>query len=145
MKLVKLPVIFEVFAKMGCQKLRKKFYFRTCRLWKRCCKAFKLSLNINQRVLPTPHIYYTHLTSAMFEQFYVSHYESMILAFRSFTTSVKWLLAYFILYFLCFEIFNNVNKVLQPSLLNYDLRFFYLKTRGHLLKFLNIFMMKRNK
>ena len=35
-------------------------------------KHLNVSLNINQRALPTSHIYFTHLTSAMFEQSYIS-------------------------------------------------------------------------
>ena len=35
-------------------------------------KHLNVSLNMNQRVLRTPHIYYTHLASAMFEHSYVS-------------------------------------------------------------------------
>ena len=33
----------------------------------------------------------------------------------SLTANVKWLLVYFFLYFLCFEIFNNLNKSLAVS------------------------------
>ena len=35
-------------------------------------KYLNVILNVSQRVLPTPHIYYTHLTSAMFEHSNVS-------------------------------------------------------------------------
>ena len=35
-------------------------------------KHLDVTLNKNQGVLPTPHIYYTYLTSAMFEHSYVS-------------------------------------------------------------------------
>ena len=35
-------------------------------------KDLNVSLKINQGVLPTPDIYYTHVTSAMFEHSYVS-------------------------------------------------------------------------
>ena len=40
----------------------------------------------------------------------MSHHVSRILEFGSFTATVKWLLAYFFLYFLCFEIYNIVKK-----------------------------------
>ena len=50
-----------------------------------------------------------HLLWLLLEHSYVS-YESRMLEFGSFTASVKWLMAYFFLYFLCFETFNNVKR-----------------------------------
>ena len=74
----------------------------------------------------------------------MSPHGSMILVFGSFTARMKWLLAYFFLYFLCFEIFNNVKKLIAVSS---ELRpeIFSLKIRRRLLKLLNIFMMKYRK
>ena len=72
-------------------------------------KHLNVSLKINQRVLPTPDIYYTHVTSAMFEHSCVSSWIKDTCV-RKLPTSVKWLLAYFSLCFLCFENFNNVKK-----------------------------------
>ena len=56
----------------------------------------------------------------------ISPHESMTLVFGSFTARVKWLLAYFFLYFLCFEIFNNVKKLtavsseLRPGIFSFE-------------------------
>ena len=105
-------------------------------------KHLNVSLKINQRVLPTHGIYYTHVTSAMFEHSCVSSWIKDTCV-RKFHTSVKWLLAYFSLCFLCFENVNNVKKSYSlSSVLRCEI--FYLKITRHLLTFLNIFMMKRN-
>ena len=66
-------------------------------------KHLNSNLSKTQRVLPTPHVYYTHLNSSIFDHSCVRH-ESRILAFHS----PQWLLVYFSLYFMCFEIINNV-------------------------------------
>ena len=44
-----------------------------------------------------------------------SHHESRIPLFGSFTASLKWLLAYFFLYSLCFEIFHNAKNLIAVS------------------------------
>ena len=79
----------------------------------------------------------------MFELSY-PHRESRILASGSFTASVKWLLAYFFLCFLCFEIFNNVKKSYSRLFWIMTWGFFYSKIRRNSLTFLNSFMMNRN-
>ena len=45
-----------------------------------------------------------------------SHHESRKTVFGSFTANVKWLLAYFFLYFSCFEILNKVKKFVSSEL-----------------------------
>ena len=58
-----------------------------------------------------------------------SHHESMIPVFGSFTSRLKWLLAYFFLYSLCFEIFPNAkNLIAVSSELRPDTFLFEIKT-----------------
>ena len=140
MKLVKLPVIFEFLQKWEVKKLCKNSIFVPTGFEKDVVKHLNVSLNIIQRVLPTLHVCYTHLTSAMFEQ---SHRCVSPLikdtCVRKFHSEREVVVAYFFLYLLCFEFFNNIKKPYS--------NLFWIRTwdlRRHLLKFLNIFMMKRN-
>ena len=108
--LVKLPVIFEVFRVSVANCFMRKVLFFNYTLWKRCCKARGSSQRLKY---VTPILLLWCLSTP------VSSWIKDSL-FASFTTSVRWLLAYFFLYFLRFEI-------RWPNLLNYDLIFFIWK------------------
>ena len=90
----------EVLEKWEVKKLSKNSILLPIGLEKDVANYLNASLNINQRALPTPYIYYNHLISTMFEQYYLPHHESRVLALGSFTVSKKWLLCYFFPYFL---------------------------------------------
>ena len=106
MKLVKLSNIWSL--QSFCSK---KFYAG----WKRWCKAFKCKFKHKPEDLHcasyiTPILLLRRLSTPVW-----SHHESRIPVFGSFTARLKWLLAYFFLYSLCFEIFPNAKNLIAVS------------------------------